>query len=213
MAQQTYYTLLGIKFNATTDEINAAFRRISKAYHPDAGAKDSEMFRHLVEAHDVLSDAGRRAHYDCQQVGNTPPMPPSPATPPRPRRTRVAEGSQFNDPGPQFRTAPLYVRKGGFAGWLRNRSWPLLGVAFASYELLRWSESLTSSSGTKLNSYAVSSLTQLLFYLTFALFVAFATMHKMRVRALWLRIRGHFHKYWSRRTATTHRKDESLPTK
>src|SRR6201982_3793139 len=72
MATQTkdYYGVLGIKKNATAEEIRKAFRKLARKYHPDVNPGDKkaeEKFKELSEANDVLSDAKKRKIYD--QVG------------------------------------------------------------------------------------------------------------------------------------------------
>jgi curved DNA-binding protein CbpA len=43
---ESYYDLLGVPpHTATTEQINAAYRRVSKAYHPDLGATGEKMKR------------------------------------------------------------------------------------------------------------------------------------------------------------------------
>ena len=60
---ESYYDLLDVAPTVTTEEINAAYRRVSKAYHPDLGATGEKMKR-LNEAHEILTDAAKRRAYD-----------------------------------------------------------------------------------------------------------------------------------------------------
>lgn len=57
------YALLGVRRMAPAAEIHAAYRRMSKTAHPDAGG-DRAAFERLTLAHDVLMDSARRARYD-----------------------------------------------------------------------------------------------------------------------------------------------------
>ena len=62
-----YYELLGVKRDATEDQIRQAFRKLARKYHPDVnpGDKASEdKFKEINEAYEVLSDADKRKRYD-----------------------------------------------------------------------------------------------------------------------------------------------------
>jgi DnaJ-class molecular chaperone len=62
-----YYEVLGVKRDATEDEIRAAFRKLARKYHPDMNAGDKtaeEKFKEINEANEVLSDAEKRKKYD-----------------------------------------------------------------------------------------------------------------------------------------------------
>lgn len=58
-----YYELLGVKKDATADEIKKAFRKLARKHHPDAGG-DEEKFKQISEAYEVLSDTEKRTQYD-----------------------------------------------------------------------------------------------------------------------------------------------------
>jgi len=65
-----YYGLLGVKKEATSDDIRKAFRKLARRYHPDVNPgdkKSEEKFKEISEANDVLSDEKKRKIYD--QVG------------------------------------------------------------------------------------------------------------------------------------------------
>lgn len=62
-----YYEILGIKKNATDDEIKKAYRKLARKLHPDLNPNDKEAnkkFQQLNEANEVLSDPEKRKKYD-----------------------------------------------------------------------------------------------------------------------------------------------------
>ena len=63
MASANYYDTLGVKKDASADDIKRAFRKLARKYHPDAGG-DEEKFKQVNEAYEVLSDAEKRKQYD-----------------------------------------------------------------------------------------------------------------------------------------------------
>jgi len=66
------YSVLGVSKNADTSEIRTAYKQLAKEHHPDKGG-DPEKFKELSEAHEVLSDDGRRRLYD--QTGSISEQP------------------------------------------------------------------------------------------------------------------------------------------
>ena len=63
MAGKNYYDILGVKRDATQDDIKKAFRKLAAKYHPDAGG-DEAKFKEVSEAYTTLSDANKRKEYD-----------------------------------------------------------------------------------------------------------------------------------------------------
>lgn len=67
MAKRDYYDVLGVKKNATKQEMKSAYRKLAKKYHPDMN-KDNpvaeQMFKEVTEAYNVLSDDEKRKLYD-----------------------------------------------------------------------------------------------------------------------------------------------------
>jgi len=59
-----YYAILGVKKDATEQEIKAAYRQLAKEYHPDVNKDYEELFKEINEAYSVLSDKEKRAEYD-----------------------------------------------------------------------------------------------------------------------------------------------------
>ncbi|KAL8548557.1 hypothetical protein ACS0TY_007742 [Phlomoides rotata] len=67
-SSDSYYQFLGVPTNADLDEIKAAYRRLSKEYHPDTTVLPlrtaSEKFMKLREIYNVLSDEEKRKFYN-----------------------------------------------------------------------------------------------------------------------------------------------------
>ena len=66
MEYKDYYRTMGVKRDATQDEIKRAYRKLARKYHPDV-SKDTDAearFKELGEAYEVLKDPEKRAAYD-----------------------------------------------------------------------------------------------------------------------------------------------------
>src|SRR2546423_5027410 len=66
-ATKDYYGILGVKKNASTEEIRKAFRKLARKHHPDVNPGDKkaeERFKEISEANDVLSEPKKRKIYD-----------------------------------------------------------------------------------------------------------------------------------------------------
>lgn len=66
-ARRDFYEILGVARTATREQIQRAYRKLARRWHPDVN-KDpeaDERFKELAEAYDVLSDPGTRRRYDA----------------------------------------------------------------------------------------------------------------------------------------------------
>src|SRR5215471_7377831 len=62
-----YYEVLGVKRDATEEQIRQAYRKLARKYHPDVNPGDrvaEDKFKELNEANEVLSDPAKRKRYD-----------------------------------------------------------------------------------------------------------------------------------------------------
>ncbi|RMF88911.1 MAG: molecular chaperone DnaJ, partial [Methanobacteriota archaeon] len=66
MTKRDYYEILGVKKDASKEEIKKAYRRLALKYHPDKNKSPDaeEKFKEISEAYGVLSDDQKRAQYD-----------------------------------------------------------------------------------------------------------------------------------------------------
>lgn len=81
----THYELLGVKPDATPEEIKKAYRKRARAVHPDTNPGAEDMFALINAAYEVLSDESSRAAYDRELkaqsssgYSSAPPPPPPP---------------------------------------------------------------------------------------------------------------------------------------
>ena len=73
--KRDYYEVLGVKKDASEDEIKSAYRKLAKQYHPDLHPDDAQAeakFKEVNEAYETLSDSQKRAQYD--QFGHAGPQ-------------------------------------------------------------------------------------------------------------------------------------------
>eukprot|EP00928_Gymnodinium_smaydae_P075912 TRINITY_DN58930_c0_g1_i1.p1 TRINITY_DN58930_c0_g1~~TRINITY_DN58930_c0_g1_i1.p1 ORF type:complete len:140 (-),score=26.62 TRINITY_DN58930_c0_g1_i1:234-653(-) len=64
-----YYSVLGVKRDASPEELKKAYRALALKWHPDKNAGDksaTEKFKTIAEAFTVLSDPEERRTYDAE---------------------------------------------------------------------------------------------------------------------------------------------------
>ncbi len=62
--KRDYYEVLGVKKDASADEIKKAYRKLAVKYHPDKEGGSEEKFKEIGEAYEVLKDSQKRQRYD-----------------------------------------------------------------------------------------------------------------------------------------------------
>src|SRR6266404_8340507 len=65
------YETLGVKKDASQEEIRKAYRRLAKKLHPDlnpGNKRAEEQFKNVSAAHDLLSDPEKRARFDRGEI-------------------------------------------------------------------------------------------------------------------------------------------------
>ncbi len=117
MDYKDYYSTLGVKKDASQDEIKKAYRKLARKYHPDVNPDDpkaEEKFKEINEAYQVLSDQEKRQKYDqfgsqwkqYQQTGG------------RPEDFDWSRWSTQGQPGGQYRTVTQEELEQMFGGGL-----------------------------------------------------------------------------------------------
>jgi molecular chaperone DnaJ len=62
--KKDFYEVLGIKKDASADEIKKAYRKAAVKHHPDKEGGDESKFKEVSEAYEVLKDSQKRQRYD-----------------------------------------------------------------------------------------------------------------------------------------------------
>ncbi len=66
MDYKDYYSTLGVTKQASADEIQKAYRKLARKYHPDVnrGTGAEDKFKEITESYEVLKDPEKRKTYD-----------------------------------------------------------------------------------------------------------------------------------------------------
>lgn len=109
MISRTFYDTLGVKPDASAEEIKKAYRRLAAKTHPDVGGEVmAPLFLLVQEAYETLSNQARRDAYDHTLAAPVPSAdrpadsaPDSPSSPdPGPRNpSRRPPAPQLPEPG------------------------------------------------------------------------------------------------------------------
>jgi len=108
MKYKDYYEILGVKRDASADDIKKAYRKLAHKFHPDVSkdTKGEEQFKEVAEAYQTLKDPEKRAAYDNlgrHQPGEEFRPPPD-------------WGSQFGEGNFSFEDIDLSDLFAGFGG-------------------------------------------------------------------------------------------------
>lgn len=133
----SHYEVLGVSKTATTEEIRKAYRKFSRAAHPDTGG-NAGLFRMVTIAYETLSDPQSRASYDLSLGIKPEPTPTSPSASSTNFRPNPEPSSQTYTPkeepkpGPQKTNnsnARSETNQSGEDTWF----WPKASYSLGSY--------------------------------------------------------------------------------
>ncbi|HEX4661030.1 MAG TPA: DnaJ C-terminal domain-containing protein [Streptosporangiaceae bacterium] len=95
-----FYEILGVPRGATQDEIQQAYRRLARTYHPDVNSDPAaeDRFKDISQAYAVLSDPQTRRRYDA--FGPDFRQVPEDVDPETWRRARAGAGAGAGRAGP-----------------------------------------------------------------------------------------------------------------
>jgi curved DNA-binding protein len=142
MASHDFYEVLGVPRNADQDEIQRAYRKLARTYHPDVNSDPAaeDRFKDISEAYDVLSDPQTRRRYDA--FGPDFRQVPEDVDPDEWRRSRAGAGAGqtrggFGSDGFSFSGGDIDLEDllGGIFGGRAGRRWGSIPGADQEAEL------------------------------------------------------------------------------
>src|SRR5690349_19230081 len=105
-----FYETLGVKRDASADDIRKAYRKLARKHHPDLNPGDKaaeDRFKKVQEAYDVLSDPKKKQMYDQVGFYSENGAPAGAGAGPRPGPNMGFGGFDFSD---------LFKQQGSGAG-------------------------------------------------------------------------------------------------
>jgi len=92
MPVRSPYEVLGVKPDASAEDIRRAYRKLAKQYHPDLNPGNAEAearFKEIGTANEILSDMDKRARFDRGEIDAS-----GAERPPQPSYRGFAEGAE-----------------------------------------------------------------------------------------------------------------------
>ena len=71
--KKNYYDILGVKEDASAEEIKKAFKKAAVKHHPDKAWWDKKKFQEINEAYQVIGDEKKKSQYDAYRKGGFDP--------------------------------------------------------------------------------------------------------------------------------------------
>ena len=141
-----YYEILGLKRDAPPEEVQRAYRKLARQYHPDVNSdpQAEDKFKEINEAHEVLHDPEKRKRYDSLGSHWTPGEDFSP--PPGSENVRFEFRSDSDGRTSSFDTFGSFAER-GFSDFFESlfggsdfRSFRTSGSEAPKYQAHQWVE-------------------------------------------------------------------------
>ena len=127
---EDHYALLGLRRDASLDEIKKAYRKLAMRHHPDRtqnNARDTEIFKAVAVAFAILSNPEKRAEYDRHLAAAE-----QPAANPRRRRAQTAASGVGRQHTPFDDVLEEFFQ--GWGHWPLERDDRVLEITLTSHE-------------------------------------------------------------------------------